>query len=355
MKAPVAAAPSPYLHRDADGFYNPVTGVRIGRLDPAFGRVERFLSAGASLDEETHERLSAARFLIDDVLSESRRFALLCVSLETCSVCNHRCDFCPVSVDPREAEVMPQDLFERIVGEIADVATPRTMVFLSNYNEPTVDPLFEERCRCLFDRGLAVSLLTNATGLKPALAARLAGRGRFRYLGVNLPTLDPERYRALHGTRDLARVIANVEAVSSMAIAEERAIVALGEEDDRHRRDVETLRDRFGPLGWDVRPFKIRSRAGQIGSVLPPPKRRLAGCDLMGSRPFEHLHVTAGARAVLCCQDYYEKWVVGDLRTESVAQVLGGETIARLRRWAYGVEDAPDDFLCRRCEFALGQ
>jgi len=32
---------------------------------------------------------------------------------------------------------------------------------------------------------------------------------------------------------------------------------------------------------------------------------------------------------------------------------LGGETMARLRRWTYGVEEAPDDFLCRRCEFAI--
>jgi hypothetical protein len=38
-----------------------------------------------------------------------------------------------------------------------------------------------------------------------------------------------------------------------------------------------------------------------------------------------------------------------------VAEVLGGERIAQMRRWAYGVEDAPDDFLCRRCEFALGR
>jgi hypothetical protein len=27
--------------------------------------------------------------------------------------------------------------------------------------------------------------------------------------------------------------------------------------------------------------------------------------------------------------------------------------MARLRRWTYGVEEAPDDFLCRRCEFAI--
>jgi hypothetical protein len=64
--------------------------------------------------------------------------------------------------------------------------------------------------------------------------------------------------------------------------------------------------------------------------------------------------VTATAKVVLCCQDYYEKLTVGDLSTQSVAEVLGGDAMARLRRWAYGAEEAPEDFLCRRCEFAVG-
>ena len=67
------------------------------------------------------------------------------------------------------------------------------------------------------------------------------------------------------------------------------------------------------------------------------------------------LGVTATAKAVLCCQDYYERLVVGDLKTQTVAEVLGGDVMARLRRWTYGVEEAPADFLCRRCEFALGE
>ena len=87
----------------------------------------------------------------------------------------------------------------------------------------------------------------------------------------------------------------------------------------------------------------------------PPAKKTLKGCELMGSRPFEHLHVTATGKAVLCCQDYYEKLTIGDLKVQSVAEVLGGDVMARLRRWTYGVEEAPADFLCRRCEFALGE
>jgi MoaA/NifB/PqqE/SkfB family radical SAM enzyme len=251
---------------------------------------------------------------------------------------------------------MPQTLFESIVDQTAAIGGKDVVVFLSNYNEPTVDPLFEERCRALFERGMPVSILTNASQFTPDRAARLEALGRFRYIGINLPTLDPERYRALHGTRDLARVLANVDALRARAVAEEAAIVVLGEEDDAHREDVARIRERFEPRGWEVKPFRIRSRPASGTFVPEPPaKKKLKGCELMGSRPFEHLHVTATGKAVLCCQDYYERLTVGDLTRETVEEILGGEAMARLRRWTYGVEDAPADFLCRRCEFALGE
>ena len=347
---------SPFLHDRGRVLYNPLTGESLpkgGEGHAALARIGQGLSAEAS--PGVLEHLRAARFLIDDVDTEARRSHLLFLSLETCTSCNHRCPFCPVSVDPREREVMSQELFESIVDQVAAIGGREVVVFLSNYNEPTIDPLFEERCRALFARGLPVSVLTNASHLSPERAARLAEAGRFRYVGINLPTLDPARYEKLHGTRDLARVLANIDALTARTLAEETAIVVLGNEDAAHRKDVREIRARFAPLGWEVKPFRIRSRPASGTFVPEPPaKKKLKGCELMGSRPFEHLHVTATAKAVLCCQDYYEKLAVGDLKTQSVAEVLGGDVMARLRRWTYGVEEAPEDFLCRKCEFALG-
>lgn len=352
-----AEAVSPYLHERGAVVYNPTSGESLPKDGPgyrALSRIRQGLPADA--DPAVLDHLRAARFLIEDLDRETRRTHLLYVSLETCTSCNHRCPFCPVSVDPREREVMSQELFESIADQIVGVGGRGVVVFLSNYNEPTVDPLFEERCLALFSRGLPVSLLTNASHLDPDRAARLASAGRFRYVGINLPTLDPERYERMHGTRDLARVLANVDALRARELAEETAIVVLGNNDDAHRSDVREIRARFEPLGWEVKPFRIRSRPAS-GTFVPepPPVRELRGCELMGSRPFEHLHVTATGKAVLCCQDYYEKLTVGDLKTESVAEILGGDVMARLRRWTYGVEEAPADFLCRRCEFALGR
>lgn len=352
-----AEAVSPYLHDRGSLLYNPTSGASLPKDGPeyrALSNIRQGLPAGA--EPAVLEHLRAARFLIDDLDAETRRTHLLFVSLETCTTCNHRCPFCPVSVDPREREVMSQELFESIADQVVAIGERGVVVFLSNYNEPTVDPLFEERCLALFSRNLPVSLLTNASHFDAARADRLASAGRFRYIGINLPTLDPARYERMHGTRDLARVLGNIDALAARKIAEETAIVVLGDNDEAHRRDVAEIRERFGPRGWEVKSFRIRSRPAS-GTFVPepPPVKELRGCELMGSRPFEHLHITATAKAVLCCQDYYEKLTVGDLKTQTVAEILGGDVMARLRRWTYGVEEAPAEFLCRRCEFALGR
>jgi MoaA/NifB/PqqE/SkfB family radical SAM enzyme len=346
---------SPYLHDRGTSLYNPLTGKELAKSSDAFralSQIEQGSSDGVDAGLLAH--LRAERFLIEDAFAESRRTHLLYVSLETCTSCNHRCPFCPVSVAPRDKEVMSQALFERIVDEVAAIGEEKVVVSLSNYNEPTFDPLFEERVRYLFAKRIPVSILTNASGFTPERAELFETLGKFRYIGVNLPTLRPDRYEKLHGTRDLPKVLANMDALRARSLSEETAIVCLGEEDPEHLRDVAEVRAHFEPKGWVVKQFKIRSRPDSGTYVIePPPLKKLKGCELVGSRPFEHLHVTGTGTAVLCCQDYYEKLTVGDLKTHSVAEILGGETMARLRRWTYGVEEAPDDFLCRRCEFAI--
>ncbi|MDQ5873474.1 MAG: radical SAM protein, partial [Acidobacteriota bacterium] len=233
---PVAAAAlleaetvSPYLHDRGSALYNPLSGESLPKDGPAYGALSLVRRGmAAEVEPAVLDHLRAARFLIEDLDSETRRSHLLFVSLETCTSCNHRCPFCPVSVDPREREVMSQDLFESIADQVLAIGGKEVVVFLSNYNEPTIDPLFEERCLALFARGLPVSLLTNASQLGADRAERLSRAGRFRYIGINLPTLDPERYEKMHGTRDLARVLGNIDALAARELAEETAIVVLG-------------------------------------------------------------------------------------------------------------------------------
>jgi iron-sulfur cluster protein len=132
-------------------------------------------------------------------------------------------------------------------------------------------------------------------------------------------------------------------------------IVVLGTGDDRHIADFEEIERRFAGSHFTTKYFVVNDRAGylNVGISVKNRKRTLRGCDHVGSRPLQHLHINPHGLCILCCQDYSESEVVGDLTQQSVAEVLTGPRMAQMRRMVYGLEDVPANFICHNCRFSL--
>jgi hypothetical protein len=252
---------------------------------------------------------------------------------------------------------MPTELYERILDQLAAHSATIEGVFMINYNEPTVDPRFVDQVRAIRARGLPPAVLTNATGLTPGRVDELCELGGLRYLSVNLSTLDREKYRRDRGTDQAELVARHLDYAATRPLAETMEIVVLGEDDGPHLQSFADVRQRYGGTRFVVVSRRLMDRAGYlpVGDTASIRGRRLGGCQNSGSRPLQHLHVTPHGTCVLCCEDYDERYVVGDLSRQTLDEVLAGEEFARFRRWAYGVEEAPDDFICRNCVFALSR
>ena len=352
-----ALRPNPFLHFGPDRVYDPLTDRTMLAGDPGYAS---FLAvvAGAGLEtiaEPDRRRLAAEGWLVPAEDDASTRFLLKYVSLEAHTVCNQSCYFCPVSIAPREDYFMPTELYERIVGELAAWRDTIEAVFMINYNEPTADKRFVEQVRTIRAAGLPPAVLTNGTGLTPKRVDALVEMGGLRFLSINLSTLDRERYRKDRGGDHLELVLRYLDYAKDRPLAEQMDMVVLGTGDENHRRDFEEISRRFAGSRFTVKSFEVMDRAGylQIGLKPAVPNQRLCGCENVGSRPLQHIHITPRGTCVLCCEDYDEKYVVGDLSRESVRDVLTGPALAQMRRWAYGLEEAPRDFICRGCSFAL--
>jgi hypothetical protein len=355
----VSAVPTvePYLHVGGDQVYNPLTDRTLRPGEPGFTELRGLLEptpSPAPLAPDVERLLTDGGWLVESGGDLSRRFRLKYVSLEGHTVCNQACYFCPVSVAPRAPHAMPMELYERIAGELAAFRETLEAVFMINYNEPTADPRFLDQVRVLKRHELPAAVLSNGWGLTPARVEAILEMGGLRYLSVNISTLDRERYARDRGADHLPIVLGNLDGLRQRRIATQMELVVLGRGDDEHRRDFEEIRERYSGSLFEVKSFEVMDRAGYLPFGLAPerPAERLRGCENVGSRPIQHLHVSPHGTCVLCCEDYDERWVVGDLKQSSVAEVLRGPEIARLRRFAYGVEEAPADFICRKCVFA---
>ncbi len=348
---------SPYLHLFEHAILNPHTGRGMGVEHDWYLELRRLILDEIKLPalNELHTALAADDWLITEDTDLSHHFHLRWVSLEAHSICNQRCFFCPVSVAPRDPYFMPTALFERIVDEVAALDQPIEAVTMIQYNEPTVDRRFVEQVRHIKDAGLPPAVLSNGSNLVPETVDALVAMGGIHYFSVNLSTLDRGQYAKDRGKDHLERVLANLDYAKDTAMAEEMVVVVLGTDPEEHARQYEAISRRFAGSRFKVQDFEPNDRAGylDIGLAAEGRELRVKGCDYMGSRPIEHLHVAASAKAVICCQDYEEGWVLGDLEHQSVSEVLEGEAYAQARRMVYGLERPPEGFICANCRYAL--
>jgi hypothetical protein len=348
---------SPFLHVDPRQVYNPHTDATLREGDAGYGELRGVLAGTQSVDglpAAVATELLAAGWLLDAGDDPSARFHLKYVSLEAHTVCNQACYFCPVSIAPREPHFMPMELYRRIVGELTAWRATIEAVFMINYNEPTADRRFVEQVAAIREAGLPPAVLTNGTGLTPQRVDQLIALGGLRFLSINLSTLDRQRYRDTRGGDQLDLVLRHLDYAQERPVAERMDIVVLGTGDADHEADYLAIAERFANTRFTVSRHRVMDRAGlmQIGARPPAPLKRLRGCENVGSRPLQHLHITPHGNCVLCCEDYDEHHVIGDLTSSTVAEVLSGPQVRLLRRWVYGLEEAPADFMCRKCIFA---
>ncbi|HEX2162365.1 MAG TPA: radical SAM/SPASM domain-containing protein [Thermoanaerobaculia bacterium] len=346
---------NPFLHVDDGRIYNPLTDRTLAPGDAGHAALLALATGGAALAElpaAARDELGRAGWLVPPESSPETAFRLKYVSLEAHTVCNQGCYFCPVSLDPREAYFMPTEQYESILDQLVRWRDTIEAVFMINYNEPTADKRFVDQVRAIKERGLPPATLTNGTGLTPKRVDELVAMGGLRFLSINLSTLDRDRYAADRRGDHLDLVLRNLDHAKDLPVAEDMDMVVLGKGDDVHRADYQAIRQRFAGSRFNVKYFEVMDRAGYLQIGLSARNKTLCGCDNVGPRPLQHIHVTPRGKCVLCCEDYDERYVVGDLTTQTVEEVLTGPAMATMRRWVYGLDEAPADFICRSCVFA---
>lgn len=348
----------PFLHFDPDRIYNPLTDKALTVGEPGFRElVELHSGNGVStrMGRRVRRELEKEGWLVPRRDSrEGHRYRLKYVSLEANTHCNQGCYFCPVSTDPRENFVMSMEFYESVLAQLAEHRQTIEAVSMVHYNEPTAEPLFLDRLEALKHHGLQAAVLTNGTGLTPRRVDAILAMGGLRYLSVNLSTLDRGRYAEDRRGDHLDLVLRHLDYLKNRPLAEEMEIVVLGRGDELQALDFAAISERFAGSRFQMKQYEVMDRAGNVPLGIRPakPYENLCGCEQTGSRPLQWVHITPHGKCVLCCQDYHDQYVVGDLHHETLDEILSGPRMALFRRWVYGLESAPDDFICRSCIYA---
>jgi pyruvate-formate lyase-activating enzyme len=286
-----------------------------------------------------------------DVVAQPAR-KLKFLALETSTICSQRCNFCPVSTQGRPKEWMSGDTLDRVIAAVAGRSLER--IYLNGFNEPTLTPNLVEIIERLRAASPAhITLNTNGSALRPQLTDRLIAAGLPEFV-VNLSTIDPEEYARVRGFRDVAKIVRHVGHL--LARAHEKGVavtlLVLGNLDDGHAENVLAIERRFAHLSPKVVLCPLGEYAGDPRNTKVLHPGRLRGCG-QEDRPNLWVHLAANGEALLCCHDYAQGYVVGDVNRQSLDGIFAGDRLEQLRRWISGAEEAPADFICRRCQLAI--
>ncbi len=132
------------------------------------------------------------------------------VEIDPTNKCNHTCQWC-VSAQSHTGELMDIDRFTRLIVELkaADVRS----VVLKGGGEPTTHPHFLDMLDVLRDSGMAAGLITNGSMPRKGSVDKIIKT--CQWVRVSLDAATAATHQSIHGSRDFARIIVNIEELAA--------------------------------------------------------------------------------------------------------------------------------------------
>ena len=284
---------------------------------------------------------------------------------EITAACDSRCIHCPRHDMDRPMRIMDVGLFRKLIDEADALGVPE--ICPNGYGEICTIPV--DVLRDYFGyiasraRRFKVLINTNAHRLDEQRAALFIDH-EVKLVNVTIEGATARTFEAIRLGLSLPRIEENIERLLRMRKARKRAypkvrvgILAMPQTMD----EIAPFLERWQGVADFVGVGGFSSRLGARWGVVrdpevaaigkpdaPPPGPEPAHGPSACVLPFRDLNIWSDGKAVVCCEDWNEELVVGDLNTQSLQEVWNSSALNDVRRkHLAGLGHEVD--LCSRC------
>jgi len=257
------------------------------------------------------------------------------VQVETTSYCNAKCEMCPQPIMPRRNRHMDQEVYEKIIKELAKNRDKLNTLSFHFLNEPLMDPRLFERIKLAKDSGIRQTQLnTNAQLLNEEKAIKLIESG-IDTVTFSLGGLEPETQDQRRVGTSLSSVEKNIDnfiaLINSPAFLTRKPKVIIytiksSSEDKAWKPVVKKYKNQVNAIvvinqnNWGGRSKNIEKEQNLTEYRVPCPSI------------FTTMNINVDGKVNLCCVDWEDREIMGDLREQSVSEIWNGkmETYRRM-------------------------
>ena len=279
----------------------------------------------------------------------------LILAVETISVCNARCVFCAYPTMNRKHEVMPVNVFTKVISEYSR-AGGGALSLTPVMGDPLVDPHFLERFDVIkkFSNINQISFTTNGIAFSRFNDEELERILRETFLiQFSIGGLDAKTYNTLYKVDKFEEVMASVQRVLAMKEKKNLAtqiILAFRTNNPSFESEYAEQLSEFRRRGVFISHIYLYNNyAGEVNSSEIKIKRhRVVAKNLTCALPLLHGHVFADGKITNCgCVDANGNGlVIGDTKDNTLSDIWQGE---KRRKILQSFPSGKPPKLCQDC------
>ena len=253
---------------------------------------------------------------------------------------------------------MVWSLYEQIVDEMTQISREHEFVAEMSYcymGEPFLSDDLDRYVGYALERGIEIYLNTNGTEMTSARIDRLLDRGFSGKIHISFHGITQQVFQRITGL-DYTKTLANVHYL--LKRYEPGRICIRGVDDNWPAGEKDKWFGYWSDYGVELEYLEPISRCGSVGRLSKKnnsttDKMRLYGCR--NHHPLITMVILFDGRAVMCCQDMGREIIWGDVGRDGISGVWNGPVRSKVVKKLYSGGAFGQDFLCCRCEQALGR
>lgn len=277
--------------------------------------------------------------------------------IQTINLCNGSCIMCPIGKNSQKKDMkMSDNLFEKIVIEIAQNHLRSTYIYLFLQNEPLMDKdIFNKskQIKKISHRKIKTGIVTNGTLLSDGKINELISSEVDEIL-FSLDALTEETYKIIRHGLDFKDVMKNIDNLIGTGYEKYIGVKFVVQKDNISEFDdfkkywnkkgipvqLSPLNNRSGDLDCyeDLR-LKMRKNSfiGKVKhNILSIMNGRIIGRGC--STPLTTFNIMYNGDVILCCDDFSNKMILGNVNESSIKEIWNNKQYQKIREMLYNGE-----------------